>query len=270
MAKRVSAGFLVLVLILGGTGWWAYNKLRVAFLGDGCKVTVNDESVSLDLEEAPNAATIAAVAHRRKLPERAVVIALATAEQESHIENIDYGDRDSVGIFQQRPSQGWGTEKQLVDPVYASERFYGALVKVKGYQKLDLHDAAQRVQRSADGSLYAQHENMAQILAGGFTGRIPGAVTCWYPQDRSSATPDHAKALTELVRNYGSATETLPGGAKAPSRDLGWSYASWLVSHAATFGIKKVRFDGHSWTPADGSDGWSDSDTAPTDRVLIS
>src|SRR5215203_5256268 len=105
MAKRVSLIFLVLVLLLAGSGYWAYTKLRTALLGNGCKVTVNKVSIELDLEEAPNAATIAAVAHRKNLPERAVVIALATAEQESHIANIDYGDRDSVGLFQQRPSQ---------------------------------------------------------------------------------------------------------------------------------------------------------------------
>jgi hypothetical protein len=269
MAKRVSLIFLVLVLVLAGSGYWAYTKLRTALLGNGCKITVDKISIELDLDEAPNAATIAAVAHRKRLPERAVVIALATAEQESHIENLDYGDRDSVGLFQQRPSQGWGTEKQLADPVYASDRFFSALVKIKGYQKLDLHDAAQQVQRSADGSLYAQHENMAQILAAGYTGRVPGAVTCWYPNDEATP-PNHAKALSELARNYGSKTETLADGVKAPSKTVGWSYSSWLVTHASKFGIAKIKFDGRSWTPADGNDGWSPSKTAPTDRVVIS
>jgi hypothetical protein len=269
MAKRVSLIFLVLVLILAGSGYWAYTKLRIALLGNGCKVTVNKTSIALDLDEAPNAATITAVAHRKRLPERAVVIALATAEQESHIENLDYGDRDSVGLFQQRPSQGWGTEKQLVDPVYASDRFFSALVKIKGYQKLDLHDAAQQVQRSADGSLYAQHENMAQTLAGGYTGRVPGAVTCWYPDDEASP-PNHAEALSELSRSYGSKTATVATGIKVPSKTIGWSYSAWLVSHASKFGIAKIKFDGRSWTPANGSDGWTPSNTAPTDRILIS
>jgi hypothetical protein len=81
---------------------------------------------------------------------------------------------------------------------------------------------------------------------------------------------DHAKALSELTRNYGSKTEILPDGVKAPSKTLGWSYSSWLVAHASKFGITKIRFDGRSWTPADGNDGWKTSKSAPTDRVVIS
>lgn len=125
---------------------------------DDCAAVVDDRTVRLDPEQARYAALIAAVGVRRGMPARAVTIALATAYQESKIINVDYGDRDSLGLFQQRPSQGWGTRKQVSDPVYASQAFYAALAQVDGYTDLPVEVAAQRVQRSADGSAYAQHE----------------------------------------------------------------------------------------------------------------
>ena len=90
-----------------------------------------DSSLTLTAEQVANAADDRRTSRRdRGLPERAVVIALATAQQESRLRNLDYGDRDSLGLFQQRPSQGWGTEAQVQDPVYAAGKFYDGLVKV--------------------------------------------------------------------------------------------------------------------------------------------
>ena len=77
------------------------------------------------------------------------MIALATAQQESRLRNLDYGDRDSLGLFQQRPSQGWGTEAQVQDPVYAAGKFYDGLVKVPDWETGRLTEIAQAVQRSA-------------------------------------------------------------------------------------------------------------------------
>ncbi len=101
-------------------------------------------AVTITPEQAANAATIAEVAWDRGLPDRAVVIALATAMQESGLRNIDYGDRDSLGLFQQRPSMGWGTEAQVQDPEYAAGKFLDRLVQVPGWQTARLTDAAQR------------------------------------------------------------------------------------------------------------------------------
>ncbi|MEV4090502.1 hypothetical protein AB0J43_60570, partial [Nonomuraea fuscirosea] len=140
-----------------------------------CTAVTPDGTIGLDTEQARISATIAAVAARRRLPERAVVIAYATALQESKLSNLGYGDRDSVGVFQQRESQGWGRKKQLMDPVYATNKFFAALVKVKNYRKIPLADAAQAVQRSAGGYAYAPHEGDAKILAAAFTGRVPRA-----------------------------------------------------------------------------------------------
>src|ERR1700744_5991396 len=90
------------------------------------------------------------VAQDLKLPSRAPVIAIAAALQESRLRNLPYGTADSLGLFQQRPSQGWGHPSQLLDPVYASSAFYARLVRVTGWQTLPLAVAAQDVQRSGD------------------------------------------------------------------------------------------------------------------------
>jgi hypothetical protein len=123
-----------------------------------------DTSLSVTPEQVANARTIAQVARDRGLPDRAVVIALATAQQESRLRNLDYGDRDSLGLFQQRPSQGWGTEAQVQDPVYAAGKFYDGLVQVPDWQSGRLTEIAQSVQLSGHPELYQQWEVMAEEL----------------------------------------------------------------------------------------------------------
>ncbi len=118
-------------------------------------------AVTITPEQAGNAATIAGVAWERGLPDRAVVIALATAQQESGLRNIDYGDRDSLGLFQQRPSQGWGSEAQVQDPEYAAGQFFDRLVGVPGWDTGRLTDVSQAVQRSGFPEAYQKHEAMA-------------------------------------------------------------------------------------------------------------
>ncbi|MEV0726903.1 C40 family peptidase [Micromonospora purpureochromogenes] len=122
-------------------------------------------------EQVGHAATIVAVGADRGVPPRGWVIALATAMQESTLRNLPGGDRDSVGLFQQRPSQGWGTPAHLRDPRYAAGQFYTALLAVDGWQSMPLTDAAQAVQRSAYPGAYAKWENdaiaLVRVLAGG-------------------------------------------------------------------------------------------------------
>jgi cell wall-associated NlpC family hydrolase len=98
------------------------------------------------------------------LPQQGAVIAIATAMQESKLENIDYGTADSLGLFQQRPSQGWGTPAQIMNPVYAATAFYDALVKVPDWQQLPLTVAAQDVQHSGYPGAYAQWQQLAVRL----------------------------------------------------------------------------------------------------------
>src|SRR3954468_526026 len=114
---------------------------------EGCRARVGGTEVDLSTEQAENASTISAVAVRRGLPARAASIALATAFQESKLRNLDHGDRDSVGLFQQRPSQGWGTAAQIRRPYYSINKFYDELQKVDGYQTMRITEAAQKVQR---------------------------------------------------------------------------------------------------------------------------
>lgn len=115
-------------------------------------------------EQRQNAALIISVAKGMGLPPRAWLIGLATAMQESALRNINYGDRDSLGLFQQRPSQGWGSPAQVADPIYASTTFFERLVRVPGWEQLPVTVAAQTVQRSAFPEAYARWEGLAAQL----------------------------------------------------------------------------------------------------------
>ncbi|MFD1504348.1 hypothetical protein ACFSBG_01490 [Georgenia yuyongxinii] len=144
-----------------------------------CTVALADGGVQrLDADQADNAALFAANAAHRDLPARAVTIAIATALQESKMRNIDYGDRDSVGLFQQRPSQGWGTVEQIMDPVYSTNAFYDVLVTVQGWESQEITDAAQRVQRSGFPLAYAQHEDRGRAFASALSGYSPASLSC--------------------------------------------------------------------------------------------
>jgi hypothetical protein len=151
---------LVALVVVVGLAWDADGDDTPT---DSC--TLPASGVTLTVEQIANARAIAQVAWDRGLPERAVVIALATAMQESHLRNLDYGDRDSLGLFQQRPSQGWGTPEQVQDPVYAAGKFYDHLVQYPGWDTGDLTTVADGIQRSAHPLAYRKWETMAQELA---------------------------------------------------------------------------------------------------------
>ncbi|MBW8481408.1 hypothetical protein K1Y72_03420 [Actinomadura sp. PM05-2] len=263
------------MLALGAGGYAGWLKVRPYLHGSGCEVRTAQGKMPLDLDQGANAATIAAVAYRKQLPERAAVIAYATAIQESHIRNLPGGDRDSVGMFQQRPSQGWGSPDKLRDPVQSTSKFFDALVKVKDYLDRDLHDAAQRVQRSADGTAYAQHEPDGKVLARAFTGREAAAARCWYPPSRETA-PRRAAAVREMRRAFGSRLQVDPPQGDASvehvmvtSTRVGWAVASWMVTHAQVYGLSEVRFAGKKWRAEAGHDGWTKDGGAPGDRVAV-
>ncbi|WP_409461724.1 M23 family metallopeptidase [Amycolatopsis sp. GA6-003] len=123
-----------------------------------------------DRDQIANAATIVAVGKQRGVPEYGWVIAIATAITESRLRNLDYGDRDSLGLFQQRPSMGWGTRAQILDAAYAATQFYRRLVALPNWQQTGLAPAAQAVQRSGFPERYAQHEQEARHIVGALTG----------------------------------------------------------------------------------------------------
>jgi cell wall-associated NlpC family hydrolase len=117
-----------------------------------------------DAEQVSNAAIIVSVGMQLSVPNVGWVIAVATAMQESNLRNLPGGDRDSIGLFQQRPTQGWGSPAQIHDPVYAATKFYQKLLTVPGWRTMPLTEAAQAVQRSATPNTYAKHEPAATTL----------------------------------------------------------------------------------------------------------
>jgi len=143
----------------------------------------NMRADDLSEEQRRNAATIIAVARDLDAPPRAWLVALATAMQESTLRNINYGDRDSLGLFQQRPSQGWGTPAQVTDPVHSTTMFIERLLDIPGWEQLPVTVAAQTVQRSAFPDAYAKWERLATDLVQKLadvadpTGCGPGAAT---------------------------------------------------------------------------------------------
>lgn len=228
-------------------------------IGTGCLVKATGFDVPLSAGQAGIASTIAGVASVRALPVRAVTIAYATALQESDLENLPYGDRDSVGVFQQRPSQGWGTRHELLNPIYATTQFFVALARVPGYEKLPVSRAAQDVQHSADGSAYGQYANVGAAMASGFAGDRARSVWCWYgtgfsgKASLSAAGRDLAAAFgPQRVRHIGDPVVAV----RVSSGAAGWAVASWLVTHAAGYRIKTVRFGGYQWIAAHGQRGW--------------
>src|SRR5690625_1325664 len=170
---------IVLSLAVIGTIWALNNFTGAGPITARCTATAGDlGSHSLAPEQADNAALITAISQQRELPARAATIWMATAMQESKLRNIDYGDCDSLGLFQQRPSQGWGTAEQVQDPRYATEAFYDVLARIKGYDDMPVTVAAQAVQRSAFPDAHAQHEDMARAFASALTGHSPAALDC--------------------------------------------------------------------------------------------
>jgi hypothetical protein len=259
---------------------------------EGCSVTVDRHTVALSTDQAQNASIIAAVAERRGLPARAISIAIATAYQESKLQNLNSGDRDSLGLFQQRPSQGWGKPQQIRNPYYAANAFYDALVKVGGYQDMPITEAAQAVQRSAFPDAYADHELDGRTVASALSGYSPAAFTCVVhdpdvsPQQMApdGLTPRANAVRRAITRTFGQ----LPMGGFAPggvtgghmagsahyegravdvffrpvtadNQRSGWVLASYLVANASRLSIQHVIFDGRIWTAGPLSErGWRD------------
>jgi hypothetical protein len=219
------------------------GRHKAATPAPGCTITAGTTSTDLETTQAANAATIASVGARLGLSDHAVTIALATAFQESKLHNLPYGDRDSLGLFQQRPSQGWGSRSQLLDPHYAATAFYQHLAKVPGWQTMPVADAAQAVQHSASGAAYASWEAASRIIAQALTGEVPHGIACTY--QKGKAPTGLQAAIANDLGSIGTTTNA----------KTGWRSASWLVAQAAEYSITTVTFDGQRWTRASGR--WS-------------
>src|SRR5882672_11186466 len=174
--RRIGAGVVAVILVAAALIITLSLRHRNP-PSPSCRVSTGAETYTLDIDQAANSTTIAAVGKRLGLPNHAVTVALAAALQESRLRNLPYGDRDSLGLFQQRPSQGWGTPAQITDPAYAATQFYRALLKVSKWQTLPVTQAAQKVQRSGYPDAYAQWEPMATLLASALTGSADTSLT---------------------------------------------------------------------------------------------
>ncbi len=292
--RLLTTGVIVLALLAGGAYFAVQHGLGPLPDPKHCLAKVDGYTVEMSTEQAENASIIAAVAERRGLPARAISIAIATAYQESKLRNLDSGDRDSVGLFQQRPSQGWGTVKQIRNPYYAANAFYDALVKVDGYQYMAITKAAQAVQRSAFPDAYAAHERDGRAIASAMSGYSPASFSCTADpinlpsQDitASGLTPraeavraDIRKAFGDLpmggfepggvttghmtgsAHYEGRAVDVFFRPAGADNTRRGWVLAQYLVANASRLKIANVIFDAKIWSAGSKSTaGWRSYD----------
>ena len=277
------------LIFLGVLGWLAsigWNAIfnRPAKVTTMCQVVGPDEVYSMDPEQLLNASAIANVAMKRDLPARAVIVALATAQQESKLRNLDYGDADSVGLFQQRPTQGWGTKAQILVPAYAAGKFFDALLKVPNWQDLPVTQAAYQVQHNAYPDAYKDWEPRATALTGALTGTTTGQLTCRLaqPVTTGSVTATTTGLQTDLAINHPAVvpldskrtTITVTGLSDAGSADdtaakhRTATVAAWAIAHAATDGITSVVVGDQAWRPD--RDGWHTADQpAPPGAVVL-
>lgn len=292
----IAAAFVVTVIVATGTAVVMKQGVGPVPDPEECRADVGPTVSVISTEQAENASLIAAISVRRGLPPRAASIALATAFQESKLSNIDYGDRDSLGLFQQRPSQGWGTRKQVMDPEYSINAFYDALERIDGYEEMRITEAAQEVQRSGFPEAYQDHAGDARALASALTGETrPAAFSCVVRHDSSSdptaLNEDGLTKRAEAVRRDveaafgdlalggfepgGATTGHMEGSAHYEGRALdifvrpindennqrGWAIAAYLVANADRLRIQNVIFDDRIWTAGRRSEqGWRNYD----------
>jgi hypothetical protein len=284
LATVVAAVIVTVVTVVG--------VRRATVSGPECTVPRRSgAALELDAVQLQHASTINAVGIARGLPQRARIIALATAFQESTMRNLDHGDRDSVGLFQQRPSQGWGTKDQIIDPVYAAGKFYDALLQVPNWQTEPLTEAAQAVQYSGFPDAYAKWEDEATTLVAGLGGDAQPELTCragatisTAPAPARKPLPGTEKATGPLRELAAAAAAELarPGGSggsgglriaavtdngrtaviglaldQLPPQVAGRLLGGWLVAHATGFRVLAVqmedrRWSDHRWTTSPG------------------
>ena len=303
MARRIkhpiATGFVIVLVVVLAAGAlvvyrWATTRWAITVVPPTvrCQATIGTETAGTDTasitpEQAQNAAIIAGVATQRGLAPRAVSIALTTAFQESNLINVDYGDRDSLGLFQQRPSMGWGTPDQIMNPYYSSGKFYDALVKVSDWQTGDIGDVAQEVQRSGFPDAYDKHVDQAKLLASALSGQTPASWSCIV---RGAAAPDPNQLLTALTQAYGatitaSLTPAAPASV-APSASasstpaslaitasdqaVAWSVAAFAQSWAVQTGVSAVSVGDSTWTAsANVLSGWVATSAATSDGTSV-
>lgn len=278
----VTAGIAV-----GAAWFWLQGAVGPVTLREVCTGEfTNGDKHTLELDQADNAAIITGIAEKRNFPVRAATIGVATAIQESKLRNISYGDRDSVGLFQQRPSQGWGTREEILDPIYATNTFYDALEKIGDLDELTITAAAQEVQRSAFPGAYADHEPEARLIVSPLAGYSPGGWNCVLREDNELAAQQPGEnGLTERSVAVREAAKEELGRTKPKADETGttltysvpasegnrhsWALASWALARADALGVKQVSVAGQRWDRASSNDGWVATETGLGERQVV-
>lgn len=241
----VVAVAIVIAAAIGIPKLW--HAVTQHFSSDTCTVG----AFQIDTDQASVAAQMvgAVTMYRPPLPERAAVLALAAALQESKLTNLapGDGDRDSVGVLQQRPSQGWGSgdPQRLTDVTEATREFLNALVKVPHWRRLPLAQAVQAVQVSADASAYTQHEPEAHALATALLGHRPAGITCEFPAPTAVAP---ARVVAQQAQEQLGIDTPSADGSRVRVPGAGWQTAAWFVANADRLGIDRVAYAGHVFT----------------------
>ncbi len=259
-----SGGFWAGVVFTGAaigavvaTGYFVATNEPVTH-NETCTVTANGESYVRSAEQTNYAALVAAVAAKRGLSTFGSTVGIATAIQESGLRNLDYGDRDSLGLFQQRTSQGWGTEEEIQDPYFSSRNFYKHLVKVEGWEAMRVTDAAQAVQRSGFPEAYEKHAPESAAWAAAFRGDEPfAAVNCDLEAVTSPSTAKQFASRVESDWGAGAYEVVVLGrndravllgitAASGETSDLD-AIANWSVGVAGAQAVASVTYGGDQW-----------------------
>ena len=233
--------------VVGTAAVLGVRHLRGLVSGEQCLVTASGSTFCWAPDQASNAAAITAIAVQRGMPPRAATIAIATAMQESKVRNVKFGDRDSLGLFQQRPSQGWGTAEQILDPEYSTNKFYDALEKIKGYRAMDI--AAGGTEGAAVGGRRGVRPARGPGPGDGVGAVGPDprrhGVRARGPAD--AGDPAEVAALVEkdfgISASEGKDTVNVAGR----SADLAWAVGSWAVARAADTGATRVVVGDREW-----------------------
>lgn len=235
-------------------------------------------SFTITAEQMANATTIVNTGKSLAIPEQGQVIALMAALAESTLVNLDYGDRDSLGLFQQRPSTGWGTPEQIMDPVLSSKAFYGladhttnpGLVDISGWESMSPGEAAQAVQRSAVPDGYDRWEPDARLLVATINGTAPPPGTTKH-YDIGPVKPatqylaDFLGSMFDIETIYGwresDPYPDHPSGSAADfmvfsDRAKGDALAQYAMEHAAELKIKYILWYQRSWNAGDPVGQW--------------
>ena len=259
-----SGGFWAGVVFTGAaigavvaTGYFVANNQPITH-DETCTVTAGGEAYTQSAEQANYAALVSAVAAKRGLSTFGSTVGIATAMQESGLRNLDYGDRDSLGLFQQRTSQGWGSEDEILDPYFAARNFYKHLAKVDGWEGMRVTDAAQAVQRSGFPEAYEKHAPEAAAWAAAFRGdEAFAAVNCDLDAVSSPSTAKKFSARLESDWGAGAYTLVVLGrndravllgitAASGEASDLD-AIANWSVGVSEAQAVASVTLGSEQW-----------------------